>query len=71
MTAHVARDPFARSCLHREPSDRPCQWCGSPPPTFAYTYESDAGPCPPRTIGGYRPRAFCNLNCLDAYHGRP
>jgi len=94
MSAHVARDPFGRASLHREPDRRPCAWCGGPfrghtarphtgppdrpcpdchahGPTFTYAYEADDGPCPPRMTPGYRPRAFCNLQCLDAYHGRP
>jgi len=83
MTAHVARDPFARTALHRETDrdargrSRPCYWCGGPyaepvlghsARTYRRTYTYTTEP---DDRGCPRPagRTFCNLSCLRAYYG--
>ena len=81
MAAHFARDPFARTVLHRESARDAagryplCAWCGGP-------YAGDALGYATR---GYRPtyryaaesdaapcralsgRAFCGVDCWRAY----
>ena len=81
MSAHVQRDPFARTVIHREPDTRPCGWCGGPyaPATARYHYNEPAPRSYRRTYtytvepDGLRGcprvagRAFCNLACMRAY----
>lgn len=67
---HVARDPFARGCYHRETVDyESCAWCGqraSPGrPLYRYTWEPDDKPCMGASMGV---RFFCNLACFRAYY---
>lgn len=68
MTLQMRRDPFARTELIRHPfAYNPrgeCTWCGARRGTlFTYTRRHDGGRCEP--LKG----AFCNADCLDAYHG--
>lgn len=72
--AHISRDPFARTELHRNPVTdyygATCQWCGSKGKPlkhgghrlYQYETQSDGG----RT--SVHAGVFCCKPCHDSYH---
>lgn len=74
MSRMIARDPFARTELHRENmsvgATTSCSWCGGGKMTqgghrllYRYFTESDGG----RTYN--HPGLFCGVGCFRSYHG--
>lgn len=68
MQIQFGRNPFARENIRRRRVPGECSWCGNQNQhgkSWQYYVEHDEGPRHDGPIKGQ----FCNIDCLNSYHG--